>query len=113
MHLSCVVIPKGHNEDHTASKRVRHGLHAALGSVVVLISEDLLDILAHFIGNRVDLLVKTVDLRLRMFDLLTVLDKESLDLNNISVLGTILRNELSDNSEWLIGIDSHAWAEEV
>ena len=61
-HISIMVVPDGHDEDHTILQRLTHLFEATLVLEVILVREGVLGALAHFIGDRVELLVHGIDL---------------------------------------------------
>lgn len=97
-HISFVVIPDGHNEDHTALHGITHLLETSLLLEVLGVAESFLGMIAHLIGDGVELLAHGVDSRLRMLNDLAVLDIFSSDFREVAV---VVGNELSDNSDWL------------
>jgi len=100
-----MVIPKAHNEDHTILHGFSHLLKTTLLFEIVLICEDIFDFIAHIIGDRADLFVKFVDFGFWVLNNLSVLNEFSLDLNKVTVIGTIRGMEFSHDSKFLGGIN--------
>lgn len=78
-----MVIPEGHDEDHATGKSVGHLFHSTLGSVVILIAEDVLDVTAHVVIDRLVGLRLARNSGVRVVDLLAVLHEEALDFDNV------------------------------
>jgi predicted membrane-bound dolichyl-phosphate-mannose-protein mannosyltransferase len=72
-----------------------------------------LNSIAEIVGNRI--VVSAIDSNLWSLNGLAILDVFSSDLDDLSVILTIRRMELSDNCEFLGGVDSEAtsWSIEV
>ena len=106
-----MVIPHGHDEDHTLFHCFAHLLESTLGFVGVGVLEDFLLSSTGLVSDRV--VGKSTNLCLWMLDLFTVLDEESLDFNEITLIGVVTGNELGHNGEWFVSVDLFAWSEEV
>lgn len=100
-----MVVPKAHNEDHTILHGVTHLLKSTLDFEVVFIGEDIFDLAAHIISDRVDLFVKSINHRAWVINNLSVLNEFSSDFNKVTSIGIIRGMELSDYSEFLGGIN--------
>lgn len=112
-HVGLVIIPEGHDENHSAVERVRHLLHATLGLVVIGVLEDALNILAHLIVDALVLLRLALNSCLGVRNQLAVLHKQALDFDNVSVRSAVLGMELGNNGERSAGVDRHSFAIEV
>lgn len=103
-HVYCVVIPDRENENHSSLERVTHSDKTTLLGEGVGITESGLLRSAEVVGDRVT--GDTRDLGLRVGDDHVVLDVETLDLVEVSGVGTIISEELGNNRERLGGVDS-------
>lgn len=100
-----MVIPDGHNEDHSLLKRLAHGGKTSLGLVLVLVTEGGLLSVTPSVGDRVT--GEASNGSLGVGNDLSVLNVKALDL------GERVADELGDNSKLLAGIDSHTLSIEV
>lgn len=73
--------------------------------VIVLVSENTFDFVAHVVGDGIVLGGKLVNGRFWMSDGLSILDKESFDLLKVTVISSVSGDELSNNSDWFGGIN--------
>jgi len=107
-----VVVPKGHDEDHTLVESLAHFCHTTLILEIVCVSEDSFVGRTHLIREGV-VGLGAAKLVTRVLKDLAILDELSLDLNKVTILGTIVSNELSNNSHRLVRIKLHALSKEV
>lgn len=75
--------------------------------MVICVSERFLLSCAHIIRNGVILCsFEIMHFRHWVGNVLSILDVEPLDLNNISVISPVFGNKLSDNGHWAAGVNS-------
>lgn len=111
-HVCVVVIPDGHDEDHTLGHTGGHGLESTVVFPAVLgLVKDVLGGITEFLVDGVA--SDTFDLGLRVGDDGAVLDVEALDLGESAGVITSVGDELSDNSEGLAGVNDHALTVEL
>lgn len=108
-HVRCLVIPQTHNKDNSTAKSIRHTLHSALFSVVIVFTVDFFLDWAHFISNRIVLLSLVWKLGRRMGDKLTILYEGSLYFNDVRVYRTVCSYKLGDYCEWPSWINCEIW----
>jgi hypothetical protein len=106
-----VVIPDGHYKNHTSLECVTHSLKTATRFERVGVTESSLLSIAEVVRDRVECL-HSRDVRVRVLDDLAVLDVQATDLDEVTVGRVVGRQELSDNSDLLSGVDSQAGPEE-
>lgn len=94
-----MVVPDGHNEDHTLLDSGTHCLESTLGGELVGVSECCLLGGAEVISDGVTGDACNCGLGVR--DRCTTLDIESLDLFQITIGSSIGGDELRNDSEWL------------
>lgn len=106
-HADAVIIPERHDEDVAASKRRTHLVETAELSIVVVVSEVSLLLLAELIGDGVSADLGVGGLGGGVGD--AVLDVETLDLGKAGAGA----EELGDDGEFLGRVDGHAGAVEI
>jgi hypothetical protein len=106
-HVDRMVIPQGHNEDVSASKRSSHLVEATKGLEGRSVTKDSLLGIAERLGDGVS--GNTLNGGVTVGIGLAVLDVEALDLRELGAGA----DELGDNSHLLGGIEGHAGAVEV
>lgn len=109
-HVCGVIVPKGEGENHTLLESLGHRGESTMSVVDIWVSENGLLVLAEFVGERVTWEVE--DGGLGVGDDPSILDVESLDLAQSSGVGASVGEELSDDSEDRVCVDSHTWAVE-
>jgi len=114
-HVGGVVVPDAHDENHTGVHGLTHLLETTLLLEIFIVSKGVLDGIAHFVGDGVKLFGHFVNSRFWVLDDFVVLDVKSSDLDEVSLGGLVRSMELSDDGEWLGGVDLElsSWAEEV
>jgi hypothetical protein len=98
-----MVIPDGHDENHTLSQSCAHCCETTLGGEQVLVTESSLLSAAESVGDGVTR--DTGDSGLRVGKGLAILNVEALDFAQGTGGCTILGDELGDDGEWLGGVD--------
>lgn len=111
-HLGEVVVPDGHDEDHTLLKVLALLGHAAAGGEGVGVAENGLLGLAGGVGEGVGLGGHAGDVDDRVLDDLAVLDVDALDLLEGAGVGAVGGDELGDDGHLLLSVDDLAGAEE-
>lgn len=106
-----MVIPDGHDENHTLLERSTHGSKTALSRKLVGVTESSLLGGAERVGDGVAGDAGDGGLRVRNDD--TVLNIESLDLGKGAGGGAVGGDELGDDSEDLGGVNSETSTVEV
>ena len=81
--------------------------------MIISIFEFWFDGIAHLISDGVELFRHSWDFSAWMVDLLTILDEHSSNFVEITVIGTIVGNELCYNSEWFHGINREIWTRSI
>jgi len=84
-----MVVPKTHDKDHSFIHSLAHLFETSLSLEIIIILEDSLGILTHLISDGIVLLAKVREDCVWVFNNLSVLDEDSLDLSKISVGGAI------------------------
>mmetsp|Transcript_56213 Transcript_56213/g.119669 ORF Transcript_56213/g.119669 Transcript_56213/m.119669 type:complete len:508 (-) Transcript_56213:79-1602(-) len=102
-HVDLGVVPQRDHQDHAAIHRLAHLLEAALPREVVGVAEHVLLNTAEVIGDGI--LGVAQDRSHRVFDDLSVLQEDSLDLNQVAVVLAVVGDELGDDSDGLLGVD--------
>ena len=106
-----MIIPDGHNQDHTAIGEGRtHLLETALGGKGVGITEGSLLGGTEAVGDRISRDTGNVGLTVR--DDFAVLDVEATDFRERASVCTVIGDELCDNSELALSVNSHARSKE-
>lgn len=103
-HVDIVVVPDGHDESHATCEGLGHLAHATLSREVIDVTEPSLGGSAVLVTESIVVLSTNVDRW--SLNCLAVLDVFSLDFDNITVVGIVTCEELSDNSEWFRSVDS-------
>jgi hypothetical protein len=96
-----MIVPNGHDEDHTSLEGVTHGFDTTLGGMLIVVTEKSLLSCTVVIGQRV-IVGEGIESRLRVLNNITILDEESLNFNEVTSFGVIASNELSNNGELLV-----------
>lgn len=78
-HVSIMIIPDGHNEDHTVDHGLTHLLETTLFLEVVSVSHNTLLGCAHFIGDRIVLFINSGNVGCWVLKNLTILYEDSSD----------------------------------
>ena len=102
------VVPEGHNEDHAVLHGFAHGLQAAMLLEAHVIAEIGLRSSAEIIGHGVEL--GSVHGDHGVADDLASLDEDTTDLDEVTVVGVVVGDELGNNSERLGGVHVEAGA---
>jgi hypothetical protein len=110
-HVSIVVIPQAHDENHSLVQTVTHAGQTTVLSEDILIAEGLLLGCAEFRCDRVS--GDAADIRGGVGDDLSILHVDTLDLAEGAGVGTVAGDELSDNGHLRLGVDGHAGAVEA
>ena len=111
-HVRLVVVPDGHDEDHTRVERLAHGRETAELLKRVGVAERGLLRGAEVGGDRVEC-VDAGDVGLRVGDHLAILDVETADLAELAGRGVVRREELRDDGDLGRGVDGLAGAVEL
>ena len=106
-----MVVPDGHDKDHTLIERLAHGRETAKFLERVGVAECGLLHVAEVVGNGVER-VHARDGRLRVGDDLAVLDVEATNLGERAGGGVVRAHELGDDSELGGSVDRQARPEE-
>jgi len=107
-----MIIPDGHNKDHTVIHGFSHLFKTTLNLEIVWISHLTFLGVAHIISDRI-VWGNIWNLRIWSFEDLAVLNENSSDFFQVSSVGTIGSNELSNNLDWLGSINSFSWTIEI
>jgi len=108
-----MIVPDGHNENHTSVHGFSHLFKTTLNLEVIWIIHNSLEGIAHTIGDGVVLGIKSWNVGFWVLDDFTVLNEDSSDFTKVSGIGTVSSDELGNNLKWLGGINSLAWTIEV
>lgn len=111
-HVDGVVVPDGHDENHSALESVTHGSKTTAVIEGVGVTESGLLGGAEVFGNRVNR-GDTIDSSDRVLDDFAVLDVEAADLNKVASGGVVGGDELGNDGERRVGVDGEAGAVEA
>lgn len=109
-HVDGMVVPNGESEDHSTANRATHSLQATKFLELVLVTEGLLLRIA--VGSRDTVTGNASDLAHAVVNDLAVLDVLAADLSECTTVSAVVGDELSDNGELGLGVDSLAGAVE-
>jgi hypothetical protein len=110
-HVDFMVIPDGHDQDHTLGQSLIHRGEASLVGEVVVVTESGLLGSAEVNGDRV-VGSHAGNVGLGVGDNLAILDVETADLTKSTAGSTVGSDELSDDGDLLGGVDGQAGTEE-
>jgi len=108
-----MVVPDGHNEDHTIIHGFSHLFKTTLLLEIVCISHDIFERIAHIVSDRIVLGINSLDVRFWVLENFTILNEDSSDFAKVSGVGSIGSDELGNNGHWLGGINSLVWTIEI
>merc|ERR1719238_1873815 len=91
-HVRLLVVPDRHHQHHALVELLPEGLHAAVGSEVVLVAEGLLPRRAHGVAQGPELL--TAERHARVRDRLAVLHVQAADLGEVARVRAVVGDEL-------------------
>ena len=110
-HVGRMVIPDGHDQDHTGTHSSAHWAESTLGLEVVNITEGNLLVGAERGGDRV-VFLHAGDVGLRVLDDFAALDVDTADFAERAARGVVAGQELSDNGHLLGAVDGLSFAPE-
>ena len=109
-HVDCMVIPDGKDKSHSCGEGLGHLAHTSLSGEVVLVTEPSLDGGAEVVAE--SLVLFTSNSHRWGINDLSVLDIFSSNLNDFSAICSVVGEELSNNLEFLGGVNLElaAWS---
>jgi hypothetical protein len=110
-HVSLVVVPQAQDEDHTTVESATESLESTLLFKGVPVSKELLLVIAECVRDGVVGLHST-EVGLGVGDHFAILDPDSADFGQSSVVSSISGDKLGDNSECSAGIHIHSLSKE-
>lgn len=108
-----MIIPNGHDKDHTVIHGFTHLFETTLNLEIVFVSHDTLERIAHLISDRIVLGISSWNVRFWVFENFTILNENSSNFFQVTSICSIFSDELSNNGEWLGGINSLSWTIEI
>ena len=108
-HISGMVIPKTHDQNHSSFHCLSHRFHTSFVSKTLWLSKNSLLISTMFIGDGV-ISSKSWNICLRESYFFTILNIKSFNALKFSSISVINSDELSNNFKWFCGIDLEIWS---
>jgi len=103
VHVHFIIIPQGHDKNHSLVESLTHALHATLLGEVVGVAEDGLLVLAEVVIDCIA--ANTSNVGSGLIEDLTALDVLATDLNEVAAGSVVGGNELGDDGKRLGGVD--------
>jgi len=107
-----VVVPKAQYEYQAFVQGITHRLQPSQGLERILVTEEFLLVIAELVGDRC-VRFNAGEVCSRVLNDLPVLHVDPPDFGQVAVGRTVGGDELSDNGDRLVGVDSLARAEEI
>ena len=107
-----MIIPQAQGKDLTTVQRISHGLQATFPAKILLITKQILGICTHLIGDWI-VCCYTRPVEFRVLNGLAILNPDSTNFDQISVVCSIGSDELCDEGDGPGGIHCFAWSVEV
>lgn len=111
-HICKVVVPKGHNKDHTLRQSLAHVSKTAVLLEARCITESLLLCITEVGSDRIEI-AHAWDVSLGVLDNTSILDIEAANLGECAGSGVVVSEELSNNCKRTGGVDCHSGTIEI
>lgn len=111
-HVCKVVIPKGHDKNHTLCHSLAHVSKTTVLLEAWCVTESLLLSITEVSGDRIEI-AHARDVGLGVLNDTSILNIQAANLRECAGSGIVVSEELSDNCEWTGCVDCHSRAVEV